>query len=367
MQKFKVLIICGTRPEAIKLSPLIKELSKNKKIKTHICLTNQHKKLYEKVFQIFKLNKSIFFELNLQKHKSLPELTSKLILKLNNNNKIKKEKYNLVIVHGDTTSALCGAFYAMYNKIPLCHIESGLRTHKKYFPFPEELNRKFIDSISDLHFCPTDKNLNNLKKENINTKNSYVVGNTVIDVFKEIKLSKIKKNQKKIILVTLHRREIWGESFEKILDALITATGRHDEYEIHYVLNENPILQKIVKNKFKNKKNFKIIHSMNVDKFHDLINQSFVVVSDSGGLQEECCWLEKPIFILRNETERPELLENKSGFLLTTNPDDIRRLLGSFLKFQNKYFKKNKYLFGKGDSSIQIVKHIINYLEREIK
>lgn len=361
MQKFKILFVCGTRPEAIKLAPVVLRLCKQKKIDTKVCLTGQHENLYEEIFSIFNIKKEIFTELQERKAEDLVDLTTSMLQKINLH--LSEEKYNLILVHGDTASAFCGALCAFYNKIPLCHIESGLRTNKKYFPFPEEVFRKFVDSVADIHFCPTKSNLENLKKENIDTSKAFIVGNTILDV---VKKNKNKFNKRKIILVTLHRRELWGTKFEKILDCLNKLAKKFKKYKIYYILNKNKNLQNIVKNKFKKNKNIKILHDLSFTKFHDMIKKSEFVITDSGGLQEECAWLETPIFVLRNETERPELIKKKSGLLLTTKAGKVYNIINKYLKQKNIKFKKNKRLFGDGKSSKKITKKIIKIFKNTI-
>jgi len=356
----KLLFFIGTRPEAIKLNSVLEQSKEKFKIK--VCLTSQHENI-DKFLP--KINKKDIVRLDLKRDESgLCGLMGNILNLLDKDQRLKKWQPDLIVVHGDTTSALCGAFYAFYNQIKLCHIEAGLRTHNKFAPFPEECNRKIIDYLSDIHFAPNQNNKKNLIKENIK---SYVTGNTVIDFLK----NNIKKNYKhplidwtakdKFALLTLHRRENWGENMEKMM-LNISKFSIKNEYKIIYVTNQNNKIKKLASRIFKNNKFVKFSNPLEPVDFHNILNHSEFVITDSGGIQEEASFLKKPIVILRNETERDEIVKSKCGVL--SSCENLQEVLESVINNTIKFNKTSK-LFGSGNSGLKIVslieKHLNDY------
>ena len=366
MNKKKILIIFGTRPEVIKLSPIIK-LLKKKKIEIINCAIYQHTFMLEQAIEYF--NIKIDYKLKIKRNKNdLHSLLSTIIKNLKNI--IKKIKPDLVIVQGDTTSALGGAICANYLGIKVAHIESGLRTGNNDSPWPEEINRKIISSISFLHFAPTELNKKNLLDENISSKKIFVTGNTVIDTIKnQLKNLKGKKlinlrkkfinlkNKKKIILVTGHRREnLKNNSFREIC-IFLNLVAKFEKFQIILMMHLNPEVVKIIKKNIKNS-NIKIIKPVDYSSFIYLLKKSYIVISDSGGIQEETAYLGKPLLLTRHNTERPEGYKYNS---IKLNKVNIKNLKKFFFKLTNdKYFynKKTKktLVFGNGMSSQYIYK-----------
>lgn len=346
----KILFIIGTKPEAIKLKPVIEQCKNNFKIK--VCLTNQHPNL-DKIIN----EKCINLKL-IRNEKGLSGLTGNILNLLENKKQINKWKPDLIIVHGDTTSSLCGALYAFYNKIKLCHVESGLRSNNKQSPFPEEINRKIIDALSDINFCPTIDNKKNLYKENVSS-NCYIVGNTIIDSLKNNILNnkdcKILSwtNKSPYVVVTLHRRENWEKISKSI--KIISKFAKNNKLKIVYVCNKNKKLKNIAKKILKNNKFVYVSDSIDHSYFQNLIINCSMIITDSGGIQEEAVYYKKPIIILRDNTERQEIIKNKCGIL--ANNENLLKTLSSNIAFSQK-----PHLFGNGKSSIKIAKILSNII-----
>lgn len=343
----KLLFILGTRPEAIKLQPVIKLASKLFDIK--ICIIKQH----DNLIQYFSNYDTIELDF-IRKEKNISGLVGKILQLLDESHDLQMYNPDLIIVHGDTCSALCGAMYAFYSKIKLCHIESGLRTHNKNLPFPEESNRKFIDYLSDLHFAPIDLNKNNLLLENISTSSIFVVGNSIIDVLKN---KPDQQNCLKYGLVTLHRRENWDSNIEQSIKVLSQFALKF-KYQIKFVMHPNTYLQNKIKT-LNDNPFFEIYDPMSHEIFQNLLKEASFVVTDSGGIQEECVYFCKPLFIMRESTERPEIINNGCGYLV--NAYNIEEYLTRFI--ENKlYFNCLSSLYGDGNTSKQIIQHIYEYL-----
>jgi UDP-N-acetylglucosamine 2-epimerase (non-hydrolysing) len=366
MKKKTLLFIYGTRPEAIKLAPLIKLISKDSNKKIKICNTGQHKKLLEGIFIFFKIKQDINLNV-ISKNQSLSELTSVLINKISK--VIEKVKPDLVIVQGDTTSAMAGAYVAFLNKIKVAHIEAGLRTHNILSPFPEEVNRSIISKIASFHFAPTILNKKNLLNENIKINNIYVVGNTVIDavlfvknylsqkinrikVEKKINKKLLKKN---FILLTCHRRENFGKKLERIFNSIVKISRIKKNYNIIFPVHLNPTVSKIAKKLLHKYKNIFLVKPMQYEEFIYTLIKSSLVITDSGGIQEELSVLNKDALIIRENTERIEVKKLKNVKLVGNNEIDIVKYA---LKMLNKKKQKQKitYLFGDGHSSEKIIK-----------
>lgn len=364
----KILFVFGTRPEAIKLAPLIKEVEKNS-IKPLICSTGQHDEMLNQVLSIFNL----FPDYNLHvmtSNQNLSALTSKLIEKLNKI--VVKVKPDIVFVQGDTTSAFCGALVAYYNKIPVAHIEAGLRSYEKYSPFPEEMNRLLISRMTDYHFCPTKKSEFNLLQEGI-TKNIYNVGNTVIDalymVLKNINSDKQKELKqkfkyldftKKIVLITGHRRESFGIPFKNICTAIKNAALSNRNVQFLYPVHLNPSVQKTVYDILKGINNIFLIKPLDYEELIWILNKSYFVLTDSGGIQEEAPSLGKPVLVMRNVTERTEGIEAGNAILVGTQSDRILDFINKLLNDHNLFEKmaKSKNPYGDGKAAVRIIEII---------
>ncbi|MEN3014137.1 MAG: UDP-N-acetylglucosamine 2-epimerase (non-hydrolyzing) [Endomicrobiia bacterium] len=368
----KILFIFGTRPEAIKLAPLIIEFKKYpSKFKVGVCVTSQHKEMLQQVIDFFKI--PVDYNLHIMEpNQTLFKITSKIIERLEK--VIESFDPYLIFVQGDASSAFIGALAGFYKKIKIAHVEAGLRSYNKYAPFPEEINRILISHIADYHFAPTKQAKENLKKEGI-TKNVWVVGNTVIDAL-FLTLEIIKNDEKKykeyfkfldfnkkIILVTGHRRESFGEPLKQICLALKEISEKFEnDIEIVYPVHLNPNVKKPVFEILKGKKNIHLIEPLSYPYFVWLLNNSYFIITDSGGIQEEAPSLGKPVLVTREVTERTEAIKAGTSRLVGVNKEKIVKSAEGLLLNKPKYFKmaniKNPY--GDGKSSEKIVKIVSN-------
>jgi len=369
--KYKVLFIFGTRPEAIKMAPVIKEFKKYTDFNVKICTTAQHREMLDQVLKFFNIKSD--YDLNLMKpNQSIFDITVNALKALEK--VLDLEKPDLIFVQGDTTTALVGALAGFYKKVKIAHIEAGLRSYNKYSPFPEEINRVLVGHLADYHFAPTEKAKENLLKENIK-ENVYVVGNTVIDAL-FLGLDIIRKTSegeyykyfhfidfsKKIILVTGHRRESFGKSFENICYALKEISERKD-VEIVYPVHLNPNVRKIVNRILKGVKNIHLIEPLDYPYMIWLMNKAYLILTDSGGIQEEAPSLGKPVLVMRKVTERVEGLKAGTAKLVGTDKEKIVRETLELLNNKKKYEKMAKAVnpYGDGKAS-QRIKSIISNL-----
>ena len=315
MSDIKVMTIFGTRPEAIKMAPLALELQRRPGIQALCCVTAQHREMLDSVLEIFKLKPD--YDLNImQPRQTLSTITSKCLTGMDD--VLNEAKPDLVLVHGDTSTTFAGALAAFYHQIPVGHVEAGLRTYDKWSPFPEEMNRKMVGAIADLHFCPTVANQTNLQRENI-TQGVFLTGNTVIDAlqttvvkdftFAEDILNNLDYENRKVILVTCHRRENYGQPMTNIMTALRRIADAFPEVELVYPVHLSPVVQEAAHKYLDNHPRIHLIAPLAVDEMHNLMARCHLVMTDSGGLQEEAPALGKPVLVLRKETERPEAVE----------------------------------------------------------
>lgn len=315
MKPVTVMTIFGTRPEAIKMAPLALELQKRPGIHALCCVTAQHREMLDSVLEIFKLKPD--YDLNImQPRQTLSTITSKCLTGMDD--VLNEAKPDLVLVHGDTSTTFAGALAAFYHQIPVGHVEAGLRTYDKWSPFPEEMNRKMVGAIADLHFCPTVANQKNLQRENI-TQGVFLTGNTVIDAlqttvvkgftFVEDILNNLDYENRKVILVTCHRRENYGQPMTNIMTALRRIADAFPEVELVYPVHLSPVVQEAAHKYLDNHPRIHLIAPLAVDEMHNLMARCHLVMTDSGGLQEEAPALGKPVLVLRKETERPEAVE----------------------------------------------------------
>lgn len=360
----KVMTIFGTRPEAIKMAPLVKELESRKEIKSIVCVTAQHREMLDQVLNIFKIKPD--YDLNIMKQgQSLSEITSRVLLGLEE--VIKKEEPNIILVHGDTTTTFAGALAAFYNKVDIGHVEAGLRTYDKYSPFPEEANRIMVDRITDMYFAPTEVSKNNLLKENIDESKIYVTGNTAIDAMKYTISDNYENSifdwvgDSKLILLTAHRRENLGEPMYNIFRAVKRLVNDNKNIKVIYPIHLNPLVRKIANEVFEDNDRIKLIEPLEVVDFHNFINKSYFILTDSGGIQEEAPSLGKPVLVLRDTTERPEGITAGTLKLVGTNEDDIYNEATILLNSKNEYDKMSKASnpYGDGNTSKYIVDAII--------
>ena len=332
MSDIKVMTIFGTRPEAIKMAPLALELERREGIQALCCVTAQHRQMLDSVLEIFRLKPD--YDLNImQPSQTLSSITSRCLTGMDS--VLEEAKPDLVLVHGDTSTTFAGALAAFYHQIPVGHVEAGLRTYDKWSPFPEEMNRKMVGAIADLHFCPTAANRENLARENI-TKNVFLTGNTVIDALKttvvkdftfaEDILNNLDYVNQKVILVTCHRRENYGQPMENIMSALAEVARRHPETALVYPVHLSPVVQECAHRHLDGMENVHLIPPLNVEEMHNLMARCYLVMTDSGGLQEEAPALGKPVLVLRKETERPEAVQAGTVKLAGVEYDRITSL-----------------------------------------
>ncbi|MCY7007859.1 UDP-N-acetylglucosamine 2-epimerase (non-hydrolyzing) [Fusobacterium simiae] len=320
----KIGLIFGTRPEAIKMAPVYHQLKKNN-ITVKVILTGQHKEMLQQVLNLFQIESDYNLEI-MKENQELSELTGRLIIELDKI--IKKEKLDYILVQGDTTSAFVGALVAFYNKIPVGHIEAGLRTGDIYSPFPEEINRRLIGTIADIHFAPTEINVKNLKKEGISGNRIIKCGNTVIDSLKWIiknkreLLKNIREkyniNNKKYILLTMHRRENWGKPMIEVLNAIKDYINKKEDLYVVFPMHLNPRVREIINKTLKNCKNKILLEPLEYLEFIAIMEKAYYIMTDSGGIQEEAPTLGKPTLVLRDTTERPEAIEAGTAKLVGT-------------------------------------------------
>ena len=373
MKKIKVMTVFGTRPEAIKMAPIIKELEKREEFESRVCVTAQHRQMLDQVMEIFKIQPD--YDLDIMKNKqSLAGITCRALEGIES--VIKKENPDIVLVHGDTTTTFVASLAAFYNKAKVGHVEAGLRSHDKYFPFPEEMNRKLTASIADLHFSPTELSKQNLLNENIDKKTIFVTGNTAIDAmdytikenykFKEEKLNHI-DYEKKVIMVTAHRRENWGEGIENICEALRSIVEENKDVELIYLVHLNPIVRDVVHEKLGGIDRIHLLDPINVEDNHNLMNKCYMIMSDSGGIQEEAPHVGKPLLVFRDVTERQEAVQVGAIKLVGTDKNKILKEANKLLKNEQEYNKmKNiKNPYGDGTTSRQICDILKKILKNE--
>lgn len=369
MDKIKIISVFGTRPEAIKMAPLVKKMETNPNIISKVLVTGQHRQMLDSVLDIFNIKPD--FDLNIMKHgQTIQDITSKVmygVCDIIKNN----FKPDLLLVHGDTSTSFSSALGAFYEKIPVGHVEAGLRTGNIYSPYPEEMNRKLIGSLSTYHFAPTINNKTNLLKENISEKNIIITGNTVIDALhsvidvnydfsKDENLKKVDFN-KKIILLTCHRRENWGTPMENIFDAINKVASENKDIQIIYPVHMNPQIVRLANEKL-TQENIILIEPLEYVEFANLINKSHLILTDSGGLQEEAPSLGKPVLVLRTETERPEAVDAGTVKVIGVEYENVYKEITNILNDKKEYDKMSNAVnpYGDGKACDRIIDFIEN-------
>jgi UDP-N-acetylglucosamine 2-epimerase (non-hydrolysing) len=365
----KALVVFGTRPEAIKMAPVVMALKRDFGGDVRVCVTAQHRQMLDQVLNLFGIVPD--YDLNLMKPgQDLTDITSNVLLAMRQ--VLDEFAPDVVLVHGDTTTTFAASLAAYYKKIPVAHVEAGLRTGNIYSPWPEEMNRKLTGSIAAFHFAPTETSRSNLLRESIAAESIHVTGNSVIDALLDV-VKKIESDKtlradleerftflnpkKRLILITGHRRENFGKGFENICQALGRLAERSD-VELVYPVHLNPNVQEPVKRMLKNRSNVHLIEPLDYLPFVYLMNRAHLIVTDSGGIQEEAPSLGKPVLVIRDTTERPEAVAAGTVQLVGTDPDKICRQAGMLLDdstaYQQMAFAHNPY--GDGAASSRIVK-----------
>ena len=374
--KKKIITIFGTRPEAIKLAPLIKELEKREEIESKVCVTAQHREMLDQVLEYFDIKPD--YDLNIMKSKqTLTGITNRVLEGLEE--VFREEKPDMILVHGDTTTTFGGALAAFYQQIKVGHVEAGLRTFDKYFPFPEEMNRKLTGSLADIHFAPTKGSKENLLREGVKEEDIYITGNTVIDamlhtvkeeyIFENEELNKIDFKNKKVIMITAHRRENWGEGIDNICTALNKIVEENSDVELVYLVHLNPVVKDVVFEKLGGNDRIHLLTPLDTQETHNLMNKCFMVMTDSGGLQEEAPHLGKPVLVLRDVTERPEAIAYGTVKLVGTDVNKIVEEANSLLQDKVAYEKMSKSVnpYGDGKASERIADAILKYFDLSTK
>ncbi len=374
-EKIKVMVVFGTRPEAIKMCPLVLKLREHENIETVVCVTAQHRQMLDQVLKAFGIEPE--YDLNVMKDKqTLTHITSAVLEGMYD--VINKEKPDLILVHGDTTTTFSAALASFYCKIKVGHVEAGLRTYDKYSPYPEEMNRRLVTNLADLYFAPTQNNKSNLLREMIDEGTIYVTGNTVIDALKTtVKenytfthpvLSKIDFN-KKVIFMTAHRRENLGEPLQNICNAVKEIATKFKDVEVVYPVHLNPAVQDVATKTLGEVKNVHLIEPLDVITTHNLMNRSYMVMTDSGGIQEEAPSLGKPVLVLRTETERPEAVTAGTVKIVGTDKNTIIEEATKLLTDEKAYAEMSKAAnpYGDGNACERIVEAILYYFGKNEK
>lgn len=366
--KIKVMTVFGTRPETIKMAPLVKELKSRPEIETIVCVTAQHRQMLDQVLNAFQIVPE--YDLDIMKQdQTLSDITRRVLKGLEK--VMQKEKPDIVLVHGDTTTTFSGALAAFYQQIPIGHVEAGLRTYNKYSPFPEEINRQFVGTVADLNFAPTEKSKENLLAEGKLEKSIVVTGNTAIDALQTTVQESYTHEvldwvgEDKMIMLTAHRRENWGEPMRNIFSAIKRIVDKYEDVKVVYPMHLNPIVVNTAKEIFGSCEKVRLIEPLEVLDFHNMLNRSYLILTDSGGIQEEAPSLGKPVVVLRDTTERPEGIEAGTLKLAGTDENTIYSIIDELLSNKVVYEKMSKASnpYGDGLASKRIVDEIIKYFK----
>lgn len=372
MEKLRIMSVFGTRPEAIKMAPLVKELKSRKEIESLCCVTAQHRQMLDSVMEVFDLKADCDLDI-MTPRQTLSTITSKCLLGMDG--AIEQLKPDMILVHGDTSTTFAGALSAFYHQVPVGHVEAGLRTYDKYSPFPEEMNRKMVTAIADLYFCPTKNNRDNLLREDIE-KGIFITGNTVIDalkttvrsdyVFATQELNELDYENRKIILVTCHRRENYGEPMKNIMLALRQIAEQNEDVELVYPVHLSPVVREAVDAYLRGAPRVHLIDPLAADEMHNLMARCYLVLTDSGGLQEEAPALGKPVLVMRRETERPEAVDAGTVKLCGVVQDDIVTMAERLIRDKGAYEKMAHAVnpYGDGNACARIADAILWHFGR---
>ena len=366
--KKRVLIVFGTRPEAIKMCPVLKELRKRNRMDIKLCVTGQHEEMLTQVLDVF--DEVPDYDLKImRRNQNLSNTTMLLLGKMTQ--LLSEMKPDIVLVHGDTLSAFVTALACFYERVPVAHVEAGLRTYDIMSPYPEEFNRQAVDAISWLMFAPTRRASENLKREGRDTENIFITGNTVIDALSTTISAQYKSNlldwvgSDRLILLTAHRRENIGSAMENIFRAVKTVVSETEDIKVLYPVHLNPAVKNIADDILEEDERIRLIEPLDVVDFHNLMNRAYVIVTDSGGIQEEAPALGKPVLVVRDTTERPEGVEAGTLKLVGTERKNIERELKKILEDKQEYLKMAKAVnpYGDGHASEKIA----DVLERRLE
>lgn len=368
MKKLKVMVVFGTRPEAIKMAPLVLELQKHSdSIETITVVTAQHRQMLDQVLETFSIEPHYDLDI-MGKNQSLLDITGKILEKFDP--VVKQELPDMVLVHGDTTTTFAASLVAFYNQVRIGHVEAGLRTFDKYSPFPEEMNRQMTDNLADLYFAPTSESKENLLKENHPESAIVITGNTAIDALKLTVQSDYYHEvldqldpEKKLVLVTMHRRENQGQPMRNVFTALREMVDLHQEIEVVYPVHLSPAVQEAANDILAGHDRIHLIEPLDVLDFHNLASRSYFIMTDSGGVQEEAPSLGKPVLVLRDTTERPEGVRAGTLKLVGTDPVRVKEAMAALLTDETLYRQMSQAPnpYGDGRASERIVQSIQQY------
>jgi len=368
----KIMIIFGTRPEGIKMCPLVINLKNDPEIECVFVSTGQHKEMLDQVLDLFKVKPDYDLAI-MQQSQSLAHITTAILAGLEDI--LNKEKPDLVLVHGDTSTSFVAALAAFYHQIPVGHVEAGLRTYDKYSPFPEEMNRSLTGRIAELNFAPTITNKNNLLKENVAEEKIFVTGNTVIDAlhmiaakpyeFESEYLKNVDFEHKRVVAVTCHRRENLGEYMGNIFTAIARIAKEYDDVEFIYPVHLNPAVRASANKYLEGINNVMLVEPLSYQPFVNLMAKSYLILTDSGGMQEEGPALGKPVIVVRKETERPEAVDAGTVVLAGVEEEDVYKWLKKLLDDRSEYDKMARAInpYGDGKTCSRINRIIKNYLK----
>ncbi|MCT4592760.1 MAG: UDP-N-acetylglucosamine 2-epimerase (non-hydrolyzing) [Anaeromicrobium sp.] len=373
MKKIKVMSIFGTRPEAIKMAPLVKEIEMEESMESIVCVTAQHREMLDQVLELFSIEPD--YDLNIMKPgQSLTQITARALEGLDK--VINEAKPDIILVHGDTTTTLAGSLAAFYHKVKIGHVEAGLRSGNKYSPYPEEMNRTLAGNLADMHFCPTKGNEYNLLNERIKG-NIYLTGNTVIDalfkvikddyVFEDEKLNNIDYKNKKTILLTCHRRENLGQPMENIFNAIKKVVEEIENVEVIFPVHLNPKVRELANLILGQVPRVNLIEPLDYEPFANLINKCDLILTDSGGIQEEAPALGKPVLVLRTETERPEAVEAGTVKMAGVEGHRVYEMTKKLLEDNHSYNEMANAVnpYGDGNACGKIIEAIKEYFKSE--
>lgn len=365
----KVMTVFGTRPETIKMAPLVKELKTRPEIDVTVCVTAQHREMLDQVLAAFDITPD--YDLNIMKQgQTLADITTRVLTGMQE--VIDKVKPDIVLVHGDTTTTFAGALAAFYKQVAIGHVEAGLRTYNKYSPYPEEMNRQMVGVLADLHFAPTEQSRQNLLSEGKSDDKIIVTGNTAIDALKTTVRSDYHheildwSNGSRLIVLTAHRRENLGEPMYSMFRAIRKITEKYEDTKVVYPVHLNPAVVNAAENVFGDCERVRLIHPMDVLDFHNLLARSYLILTDSGGIQEEAPSLGKPVIVLRDTTERPEGIKAGTLKLAGTDEKVLFSIIDELLSNQEEYDRMSKASnpYGDGFASKRIADAIISHFSK---
>lgn len=375
MKKIKVCSVFGTRPEAIKMAPLVKELQSREELDAKVLVTAQHREMLDSVLELFDITPD--FDLNIMKHgQTIADITTRVLHGVGEI--FEQERPDFVLVHGDTTTTFAAALASFYQKIAVGHVEAGLRTGNIYSPYPEEMNRKLTGSLSTYHFSPTVMNVENLLRENISKENIVITGNTVIDALLSVtdkpyrfdidELNELDETKQKLLLLTCHRRENWGEPMKQIFEAINELTEKNPDVVVVFPMHKNPSIRELARTYFGTNSSVRLIEPLDYEPFANLMKKSHLILTDSGGIQEEAPALGKPVLVLRTETERPEAVKAGTVKIAGIEKEKIVQLADELLNSQKAYDEMAQAAnpYGDGTASKQIADFIVSKREELI-